>query len=108
MQISEASIKDMLKQGKSTKEVLLAFGFSSEAMDPSLVSLFSTMVAILIPLLGSVDSMDSSIQDVNSKIDALTNLLIEKNGKNSTNSSLPPSKDGYRKPSPKSIRAMGS
>ena len=104
MQISEASIKDMLKQGKSTKEVLLAFGFSPEAMDPSLVSLFSTMVAILVPLLGSVDSMDSSIQDMNSKIDALTNLLIEKNGKNSTNSSLPPSKDGYRKPSPKSIR----
>lgn len=92
MQISEASIKDMLKQGKGTNDILLAFGFSPETMDPSLVSLFSAMVAMLVPLLDSVDSMDSNIQDMNSKIDALTNLLIEKKSKNSTISSLPSSK----------------
>lgn len=98
MQISEASIKDMLKQGKSTKDILFAFGFNPETMDPSLLSLFSTMVAILIPLLSSVDSMNSNIQDMNSKMDALTKLLIEKKSKNSSNSSLPPSLDGYKKP----------
>lgn len=87
MQISEASIKDMLKQGKSTKDILLACGFNPETMDPSLLSLFSTMVAILIPLLSSVDSMNSNIQDMNSKMDALTKLLIEKKSKNSSNSS---------------------
>ena len=101
MQISEASIKDMLKQGKSTNDILLAFGIDPKSLDSSSISLISTLIAMLASFMNTIDS---NFQDMNSKIDALTNLLIEKKSKNSTNSSLPPSKDGYSKPSPKSIR----
>ena len=95
MQISEASIKDLLKQGKSAKDVLLAFGIDPKSLDSSSLSLVSTLITMLSSFM---ESIDSNFQDMNSKIDALTNLLIEKKSKNSTNSSLPPSKDGYKKP----------
>ena len=98
MQISEASIRDMLKQGKSANEILVCFGFDPESLDPSLASLISTLIAMLSSFM---DSIDSNFQDMNSKIDALTNMLLESKNRNSSNSSLPPSKDGYSKPTSK-------
>ena len=89
MQISEASIKDMLKQGKSAKDIILAFGIDPKSLDSSFLSLISTLIAILASFINTIDS---NFQDINSKIDALTNLLIEKKSKNSTISSLPSSK----------------
>ena len=95
MQISEASIKDMLKQGKSAKDIILAFDIDPKSLDSSSLSLISTLIAMLASFMNTIDS---NFQDMNSKIDALTNLLIEKKSKNSSNSSLPPSRDGYKKP----------
>lgn len=98
MQISEASIKDMIKQGKSANEILVCLGFDPESLDPSLASLISTLIAMLSSFM---DSIDSNFQDMNSKIDTLTNMLLESKNRNSSNSSLPPSKDGYSKPTSK-------
>lgn len=99
MKISEASIKDMLKQGKSANEILVCLGFDPESLDPSLASLISTLIAMLSSF---VDSIDSNFQDMNSKIDALADMLLESKNRNSSNSSPSPSKDGYSKPATKS------
>ena len=95
MQISEASIKDMLKQGKSTNDILVSCGIDPKSLDPSAVSLISTLIAMLASFM---DTIDSNFQDMNSKIDDLAKLILESKNKNSSNSSLPPSKDGYKKP----------
>ena len=81
----------MLKQGKSTNDILISFGFDPKTIDPALVAFISTLMAM-------VDSIDSNIQDMNSDIKDLKKLLISATNKDSSNSSLPPSKDGYKKP----------
>ena len=99
MQISEALIKDMLKQGKGANDILVSLGFAPESLNPAIASLISTLITMLSSLM---DSIDTNFQDMNSKIDALTDMLIESKNKNSSNSSLPPSRDGYSKPTTKS------
>ena len=95
MQISEASIKDMLKQGKSANDILVGFDIDPKSLDPSVVSLVSTLISMLASFM---DTIDSNFQDMNSKIDDLAKLILSSKNKNSSNSSLPPSKDGYKKP----------
>lgn len=87
----EASIKDMLEQGKSTDDILIGFGFNPKTMDPALVAFISTLIAM-------IGSIDSNLQDMSSKIDDLKELILDRTNRNSSNSSSPPSKDGYRKP----------
>lgn len=95
MQASEASIKDMLKQGKSTNDILISVGIDPKSLDPSVSSLISTLITMLASFM---DTIGSNLQDMNSKIDELNKLLLISTNKNSSNSSLPPSKDGYKKP----------
>ena len=58
------------------------------------------MQATISSLQNSVDSMSATITELNQVIEALKEQLK----KNSSNSSKPPSSDGYRKPAPKSLR----
>ena len=85
----------MLKQEKSANDILLSFDLDPESLDPSLVSLISTLITMLASF---IDTIDSNFQDINSKIDDFTKLILSSKNKNSSNSSLPPSKDGYKKP----------
>ena len=62
--------------------------------------LIASMQATITSLQGSVDTMSATIAELNQVIEALKEQLK----KNSNNSSKPPSSDGYKKPSPKSLR----
>ena len=62
--------------------------------------LIASMQATITSLQGSVDTMSATIAELNQVIEALKEQLK----KNSNNSSKPPSSDGYKKPSPKSLQ----
>ena len=113
-----AEFKDKLTalilSGASTDEILSAFGVDASSLPPEEAALFSNLIMLIMIMQGSINDMnanmtkmDDTIGELKDAVTALGKTLREKNSKNSSNSSKPPSSDGYSKPpapKPQSLR----
>lgn len=104
-----AEFKDKLSaliaSGASTDEILSAFGVSSDSLDSNTSDFISKLLMLVVMMKSSLDDMNKNmsqmnetISDLKDAVKALDSNLREKNQKNSSNSSKPPSSDGYGKP----------
>ncbi len=107
----------LITSGASTDEILTAFGVSSDSLTPDVSNFISKLLMLVMMLQGSLDDMNKNmaqmnetVSDLKDAVKALDSDLREKKEKNSSNSSKPPSSDGYGKPPvkdkphPKSLR----
>lgn len=122
MQMADGAerIIELVSEGKGVDEILSAFGCDSSLVDQKLLALLSfsfSAVSILSSgmndMNGKLDTMVQTIGAMNNQmatqtelIAALQDTLREKSNKNSHNSSLPPSSEGYRKPNTKKTTSL--
>ena len=105
-----ASIQSMIKAGKTPDEILSLYGFAPSSIDPELRSFMFNLLHLVADLMSSVNTSFEEargrLDTMSSTIEALTEIINDNSNKNSRNSSLPPSSDGYRKPpvAPRSLR----
>ena len=67
--------------------------------------LISNLLFLISKMNKSIDALSKGMDDVKDAIKDLTAVINEKNKRNSSNSSMPPSSDGYSKPASGSLRA---
>lgn len=98
-------MKDLITRGASMDEIASSFGLDVNVLPPEWILFFSNSIMLTCSMMTQLESFNVKIEGMNEKVDALTSAigslqdsLREKNSKNSSNSSLPPSKDGYSKP----------
>lgn len=105
-------MKDLIKKGASMEEIASSFGLDVNALPPEWMMFISNSIMFTCSMMAQLESVNSKMEGMtlemvgmNDKVEALTSAigslqdsLREKNNKNSSNSSLPPSRDGYSKP----------
>ena len=77
---------------------LLALVCLQKTCQRNLVILIYYLLATINSLSKKLDGIDGKIKNLNNAICDLSKMLSEKNRRNSSNSSQPPSSDGYLKP----------
>ena len=107
----EDRLMAMLDEGRTPSEIIASFGISSADLPSDVSMLISNLLFLVSKMSRSVDQLNHSIAGISGKMDSmgsaindLTRIINEKNRRNSSNSSMPPSSDGYSKPAPKSLR----
>ena len=68
------------------------------------IAMLTTTIGTLTATVESLNCAIESLSGENKKLNEKLDKLMEMVGKNSNNSSKPPSSDGYTKPAPKSLR----
>ena len=121
-------IIELVSSGKGTEDVFAAFGLDPSSLPPEFLAIFGfynaavsnlsssvheikeklasveSMVKTIEPLNRTIENMSEQMKNQTEIITALQDTLREKSSRNSRNSSLPPSSDGYGKPNAKSLR----
>lgn len=100
----KARLSELIASGATTDEIISAFGIDPKTLSADVILLFSNMITLLMMMQGSMDNMNNSITDLKNAVTDLSSAINERSKKNSSNSSKPPSSDGYSKPAPKSLR----
>lgn len=111
MSADEDRLLALITSGAGVDEIVSSFGIELTSLSQDLRSLVTSLVAIVLVLQKNMASMndnmtkmDNTIGELKDAVTALGTTLREKSGKNSSNSSKPPSSDGYAKPAPRSLR----
>ncbi len=123
-------IIELVSAGKDTGDVFSAFGLDPSSLPSEFLAIFEfynaavstlsssvkeineklvsveSMVRTIEPLNRTIESMSEQMRTQTELIAALQDTLRERSSKNSHNSSLPPSSDGYRKPRSKNTRSL--
>lgn len=94
----------MINEGKSPSEIIASFGVSSADLPFEATMLISNLLFLISKMNKSIDNLSNGMNDVKGAIKDLTAVINEKNKRNSSNSSMPPSSEGYSKPSARSLR----
>ena len=102
---STEKMKELIARGASIDEIASSFGLDVNVLPPEWVLFFSNSMMLTCSMMTQLESFNTKMEGMNEKVDALTSAigslqdsLREKNSRNSSNSSLPPSSDGYSKP----------
>lgn len=104
MESFEDKLMAMINEGKSPSEIAASFGVSSADLPSEAAILISNLLFLISKMNKSIDNLSKGMNDVKDAIRDLTAVINEKNKRNSSNSSMPPSSDGYSKPSVRSLR----
>ena len=105
MEFSE-KMKELVKSGATINEVASAFGLDVSSLPQEWSLFFTNMIMFSCSQQLLLENMNSNISSMKDQVSALTSAVTclqseirERNSKNSSNSSKPPSSDGYSKPS---------
>lgn len=108
---AKEKISELIASGASTDDLLSSYNVDSGSLPPNAILLISDLIMTVLSMQGSINGMsnklsqmDNTISDLKDAVTDLSSNLKEKSKKNSSNSSKPPSSDGYSKPAPKSLR----
>ena len=115
MESMKDQILELIRNGASSMDVLSFYGIDPSKLDPTSMNLMLTVLELLALLSNDIKNLNSSMEkmedkvermedkvdDLNDTIKTLNTALTTKGKQNSTNSSLPPSMEGYSKGSSK-------
>ena len=91
----------LIQEGGKPDEVLASIGVQTSDLPPVMMPFLTTLFSFIVSMKESVDNNSEQLRALNSQIEKISNILEAKNNTNSTNSSIPPSKEGLRKPNRK-------
>lgn len=91
----------LIQEGSKPDAVLASIGVQASDLPPAMMPFLSTLFSFIVSVKESVDNNSEQLKALTDQIEKISNLLEAKNNTNSTNSSIPPSKEGLRKPNRK-------
>ena len=98
-------LKELIKKGATVADIASAFGLDMSALPSEWFMFLSNMIMFSFSMVSLMEGMDNNIVDLKDQVSGLTSAvtslqseLRERSTKNSSNSSMPPSREGYAKP----------
>ena len=98
-------IKELIARGASIDGIASSFDLDVSVLPPEWILFFSNAMMLTCSMMAQLESFNAKMEGMNEKVDAHTSAigglqdsLRERSSRNSSNSSLPPSSDGYSKP----------
>ncbi len=106
-------MRELAAKGATMSDVASAFGLDVSSLPSEWVMFVSNMIMfsysqqnLLEDMNSKMDGMDAKMDGLSSAVKSLQDELRQRSGKNSGNSSRPPSSDGYAKPNADRKRSL--
>ena len=93
----ERELIELIKAGKTPIEVMSTLGIDTSETS-SMLSFIGYLFSIIISIKSSVDNTAEQTKILTEQVKSLVDMMQAKNKTNSSNSSLPPSREGLSKP----------
>ena len=94
-------LKELIKNGATVADIASAFGLDMSALPSEWFMFMSNMIMFSFSMMSMMEGMDSNITGLKDQVSGLTSAvtslqseLRERSKKNSSNSSMPPSREG--------------